>query len=123
MPKKPAKYFEMTQRRQADLRQINHEIALHIERRYKAGQKEHGGDLWKKACTPRLFDELVDTIVYFHTIKKRMREWEDLLSSACTRLGCRIETPSHKDVYEKIRKVHDQIKRELASEETDDEVY
>jgi hypothetical protein len=46
-----------------------------IDRKYRAGQAEHGGDLWKLPKGELLdsaIDEAIDQVVYLLTLKQKM---------------------------------------------------
>jgi hypothetical protein len=37
--------------------------------KYKSGQEEHGGKLWRKSCLRQLENELIDALIYFKVIE------------------------------------------------------
>ena len=42
-------------------------FAKAMSKKYRAGQDEHGGKLWRKPMLKNMQDEVVDLVVYFHT--------------------------------------------------------
>jgi hypothetical protein len=63
----------MTPEQEAHLQRVKDWICDLIDKKYRAGQKEHGGDLWKK---PGLFgmiiEEIVDLAVYVETQQEQI---------------------------------------------------
>lgn len=46
-----------------------------VTKKYTAGQKEHGGDLWKKkGLIDMAIDEAIDQVVYLLTLKKQIED-------------------------------------------------
>jgi hypothetical protein len=62
----------MNQEHEAHLQRILAAVTHDIDRKYRAGQLEHGGELWKK---PRMLenaiDEVLDLAVYLYTLKEQ----------------------------------------------------
>ncbi len=86
MSKSPSKrydvtYYEMNSERHTFLNTLIRMFKSMISKRYRAGQKEHGGDLWLKATYPMLGSELIDAYTYYQAHRIRMRHWLHLLSS------------------------------------------
>jgi hypothetical protein len=52
--------------------------------KYKIGQDEHGGKLWRKRCWVQLEDELVDALIYFKVVEYQVRLAKDVLVDAMT---------------------------------------
>lgn len=51
---------------------IETDFSARVQRKYRAGQKEHGGDLWKKNIVPLLDDEVTDFNTYWPTLRKQI---------------------------------------------------
>jgi hypothetical protein len=54
-------------------------IAEWVRRKYKAGQVEHGGKLWRKRMMPHVIEEIVDLVVYIFTMHSQLLQIEELL--------------------------------------------
>ncbi|HLI31099.1 MAG TPA: hypothetical protein VKV79_08390 [Terriglobia bacterium] len=57
------------------LRRIKRGIAARIDRKYRAGQHEHGGNLWEKsslALIEEALDEVIDLAVYLETLRETL---------------------------------------------------
>lgn len=66
-------FFMMTTPRKAHLRRLTTEANSLITTKYIAGQREHGGDLWKKpGILLMAIEEAVDQLVYLLTLKEQM---------------------------------------------------
>lgn len=52
------------------------EAAWDVMEKYKAGQEEHGGRLWRKPIMDYIGEEIVDLVVYWYTFKE---QWKDAL--------------------------------------------
>lgn len=60
----------MTVDQEVHLKRIKDWICEKIDKKYRAGQKEHGGDLWKKpAVFDFLLEEVIDLVVYAKTLQ------------------------------------------------------
>jgi hypothetical protein len=53
------------------LADIKKRMCERIDRKYRDGQAEHGGDMWLKPCMEDLLDEIADSVVYAETLKSR----------------------------------------------------
>jgi hypothetical protein len=67
-------YKEMTPEREDHLGQVKMICAGRIDIKYRRGQAEHGGDLWRKPMLRSLADELTDANVYFATLERRVED-------------------------------------------------
>lgn len=63
--------------------------------KYMAGQREHGGKLWRKVITPHILEEAIDQLVYTLTLR-------DQLEAAEARLGLAISTRD----WSRVEQVH-----------------
>lgn len=67
---------EMTEEQASHLRRIKSSFTFHVDQKYRAGQREHGGDLFTKPTLHVLdsaIEEVVDAYVYLTTIRERLR--------------------------------------------------
>ena len=72
----------MTPQRVGYLSSLKAWVKVCLDRKYRGGQKAHGGDLDRKACFPHLGDEIIDSIVYYYEHRRRMDKWAAILQSA-----------------------------------------
>lgn len=62
----------MTQEQEKHLDDIKYAFVKAVDAKYRAGQAEHGGDLWKKpGVLEMLMDECVDFFVYAQVLKQQ----------------------------------------------------
>ena len=62
----------MTKAQEKHLKFIISEFKRLVDPKYRTGQKEHGGDLWKKkGIIDFAIEEAVDQVVYLLTIKQQ----------------------------------------------------
>jgi len=60
----------MTDQQEQHLANITEDFKRLASEKYRAGQKEHGGNLWrKKGLIDMAIDEAIDQIVYLMTLK------------------------------------------------------
>ena len=79
----------MTPEQEAHLSEIKRRFCAAVDDKYRAGQREHGGDLWKKpGLFPMLKDETRDFIVYADTMEQQLREILDLLMTYDKTIMC-----------------------------------
>jgi hypothetical protein len=72
----------MNQEQETHLSGIKSRFCTSVDEKYRKGQKEHGGDLWKKpGLFPMLKDETTDFIVYADTLEQQLREILALLAT------------------------------------------
>ena len=62
----------MTVAQEMHLEHVKARVCERIDRKYRAGQAEHGGFMWLKPCLEDLLDELADACVYAETLKERL---------------------------------------------------
>ena len=93
----------MNHEQEAHLSSIKSRFCSGVDEKYRKGQLEHGGDLWKKpGLFPMLKDETRDFIVYADTLEQQLREVLALLESgdpvqlalAITRLRDLLDGPT-----------------------------
>lgn len=69
----------MTKEQERHLDDIKYEFIKQVDIKYRKGQIEHGGDLWKKpGVLEMLMDECVDFFVYAYVLKQQ-RDNPDLI--------------------------------------------
>lgn len=65
----------MNDEQEAHLGGIKDRFCAGVDAKYRKGQLEHGGDLWRKpGLFPMLKDETHDFIVYADTLEAQLRE-------------------------------------------------
>lgn len=65
----------MTNAQQTHLDEIIFAFEDLVEKKYTAGQKEHGGNLWdKKGLIDMAIDEAIDQVVYLLTLKQQIED-------------------------------------------------
>lgn len=50
--------------------------------KFFAGDKEHGGNIWRKPCTGHLREELIDAITYLSVLEDQQQKMKVLLGAA-----------------------------------------
>jgi hypothetical protein len=62
----------MTQEQERHLEDIKYHFVKEVDAKYRKGQAEHGGDLWKKpGVLEMLMDECVDFYVYAYCLRQQ----------------------------------------------------
>lgn len=62
----------MTPEQEEHLQQVKADFIRDVDAKYRKGQAEHGGDLWKKpGVLEMLMDECVDFYVYAHVLREQ----------------------------------------------------
>ena len=61
-------YEWMTPEPERHLFEIKRRYCREVDKKYRAGQKEHGGNLWLKDQTKRIAEEAIDQFVYIFTL-------------------------------------------------------
>lgn len=51
---------------------ISGRVGKAIKRKYMRGQREHGGELWRKPCAYRAYEEALDLIVYLDVVQEHL---------------------------------------------------
>jgi hypothetical protein len=63
----------MTEDQEVHLQKIKSWFVNNVDKKYRAGQKEHGGNLWLKAdIIDMALDEVLDIAVYLVTLKAQL---------------------------------------------------
>lgn len=65
----------MTEPQEEHLEDVKFEFTRLVDAKYRAGQKEHSGNLWlKKGLIDMAIDEAVDQVVYLLTLKQQLED-------------------------------------------------
>lgn len=65
----------MTQDQERHLNIIKEQFELKVDKKYRAGQSEHGGDLWTMdllKLVDNSIDEAIDQFVYLTTLREQL---------------------------------------------------
>lgn len=69
----------MTPEQEAHLQHIKDEFSKAVDAKYRNGQREHGGNMWRMSTLSLIqnaMDEAVDQYVYLRTLKDKILELE-----------------------------------------------
>jgi hypothetical protein len=69
----------MTKEQEEHLAAIRLRFAARVEKKYRAGQAEHGGNLFDKPNLPFLIEEVIDFVVYAFTLEDQIARASNLL--------------------------------------------
>ncbi len=73
----------MTLGQENHLNEILRDVRAKIDTKYRAGQAEHGGDLWERVpLIDDIMDEAVDQITYALTLKWQLERVKKLIDEA-----------------------------------------
>lgn len=64
----------MTQQQEQHLKDIKQFFADGVDKKYRKGQAEHGGNLWDRDCLSDISDEAIDLVTYVYTARERDRK-------------------------------------------------
>jgi hypothetical protein len=65
----------MDQEHESHLRDVKYNILNDLDRKYRQGQIEHGGNLWEKpGMLDNAIEEVIDLAVYLYTLKEQMKK-------------------------------------------------
>ena len=65
----------MTSKQEQHLQDIKIFFCEKYDKKYRAGQKEHGGDLWKKiGIIDFAIEESLDLVGYLFTLKQQLKD-------------------------------------------------
>ena len=67
-----------------------------MDAKYRAGQEEHGGFLFRKKMLPNVMDEVLDLAVYVLTLEEQLEEVKNL---------CVAKDIKPAEALEKIRRI------------------
>lgn len=112
----PPEYYKMNEERHKHLRALVTTLQGQLKGIHERGQREHGGDIWKKACFPMLGPELVDAFTYYFEHEQRMITWMKYLDKAANALRGDQKGLVPTDGLHLIELVREQIRLELGVE-------
>lgn len=75
--KRKTRLGNMTPLQETHLETIKREFVLLVDKKYRKGVKEHGGNLWKMQTMKLLdcaIDEAVDQVTYLLTLRRQLEE-------------------------------------------------
>jgi hypothetical protein len=73
----------MTLKQEDHLSEIIQSISGQVDRKYRIGQAEHGGDLWERVpLVEDMIEESIDQITYALTLKSQLVRSKELLVDA-----------------------------------------
>jgi hypothetical protein len=61
----------MTQAQEQHLLDIKQHFSTAVDKKYRKGQAEHGGNLWDRNTLDDIGDEAVDLVTYIYVAKER----------------------------------------------------
>lgn len=71
----------MSPSQEAHLLRVKERFSQLMDAKYRAGQAEHGGYLWRKRQMPNIMDEVLDLSVYVVTLEEQIEEIKNLCAS------------------------------------------
>lgn len=86
---------DMTPATEAHLARVKERFGQLMDAKYRRGQSEHSGFLWRKKMLPNIVEETLDLAVYVMTLEEQIEEVKNLCASG--------EKP--KEVVEKIKRI------------------
>jgi hypothetical protein len=72
----------MTDAQEQDLKEIKFTFTNAVDKKYRTGQKEHGGNLWDRDPVPEMEAEIVDLFTYYKTLRDRENKVRLILYNA-----------------------------------------
>jgi len=73
----------MTPEHEAHLEHLKAEFCKDLDAKYRAGQIEHGGNIWEKpGMLEHAIEEVLDMAVYLYTLRDQIKRREE---RCCTR--------------------------------------
>jgi hypothetical protein len=65
----------MTTQQEEHLKKVKDSFSNEVDRKYRAGQAQHGGNLWlKKDLIGKALEEIIDLYVYMATLKEQIEQ-------------------------------------------------
>lgn len=80
----------MTSEQSAHLEELLRTFRDLASAKYKAGQREHGGNLWDKPVLPMLIEECLDLPIYALTLQNQIKTAIELLELGMAREALNI---------------------------------
>tara|TARA_R100001086_G_scaffold249732_2_gene190615 strand:+ start:929 stop:1216 length:288 start_codon:yes stop_codon:yes gene_type:complete len=73
----------MTLQQEDHLTNLTRTVTTQIDKKYRAGQAEHGGDLWERVpLVEDMIEESIDQVTYALTLKQQLARVKELLDDA-----------------------------------------
>ena len=73
----------MTLQQEDHLTNLTRTVTASIDKKYRAGQAEHGGDLWERVpLVEDMIEESIDQVTYALTLKQQLARVKELLDDA-----------------------------------------
>lgn len=65
----------MTAEHEAHLQRLKEQFTKDLDAKYRAGQEEHGGELWeKRGMLAHAIEEAIDQVVYLYTLREQLEK-------------------------------------------------
>ena len=77
------------------------DFSTECREKYENGQKEHGGELWRKPVAGMIGEEIVDQWVYYHVLREQINTVKQLLQKEILRT-----TNGGEDVSDNLAKAY-----------------
>ena len=87
---------DMTPATEAHLARVKERFGQLMDVKYRKGQSEHSGFLWRKKMLPNVVEETLDLAVYVMTLEEQLEEVKNL---------CTTKEIKSQDALDKIRKI------------------
>jgi hypothetical protein len=60
---------------ESHLRRLKEQFTLDLDAKYRAGQQEHGGNIWeKRGMLAHAIEEAIDQVVYLYTLREQLQK-------------------------------------------------
>ena len=87
---------KMLPSQEAHLARIQERFSQLVDAKYRAGQEEHGGYLWRRKMLTNVLEEVVDQVCYVLTLEEQLEEVKNL---------CVAKDIKPAEALEKIRRI------------------
>ena len=71
----------MTMGQELHLERVKERGVALLDAKYRAGQREHGGNLWQKPMVQNIMEESLDLLVYTLTLEQQMEDMRGICSA------------------------------------------
>lgn len=68
----------MTVAQEKHLKRLKERFVALLDAKYRAGQTEHGGNLWRKRMVPNIVEETLDLAAYTLTLEQQVEDIKDV---------------------------------------------
>jgi hypothetical protein len=72
MTESPALHKPMSEEHEKHLAGIINDLIRDVSKKYRKGQEEHGGALWRRPVWKDAWDEVLDLCTYVHTLRLQL---------------------------------------------------